>query len=405
MIKRDLYLNQIRNFIDKPLIKVITGIRRSGKSVILKLLKEELLERKINEEQIIYLNFDSFEFADIDKADKLYNYIKTRIKEQKRYYILLDEIQEVDSWEKAVNSFLIDFDSDIYITGSNSRLLSSELATYIAGRYVEVNLFTLSFSEYLLFKTTRTGNTKLDTRSEFETFLRMGGFPVLHIAEYQMETAYKVVYDIYSSAILRDTVQRNNIRDVELLERVVKFVFDNVGNNFSAKNIADYFKSQQRKIDLNTVYNYLNALQNAFIIDRIPRYDLKGKEILKTNEKYFVGDQAIIYSVMGYKDRIISGVLENIVMLELKRRGYSVFTGKLDDREIDFIGEKNETKIYVQVSFKMENQSTIDREFAPLLEIKDNFPKYVVTMDELWSDNIEGIKHVHIADFLLQENF
>ena len=405
MIKRDLYLNQIRNFIDKPLIKVITGIRRSGKSVILKLLKEELLERKINEEQIIYLNFDSFEFADIDKADKLYNYIKTRIKEQKRYYILLDEIQEVDSWEKAVNSFLIDFDSDIYITGSNSRLLSSELATYIAGRYVEVNLFTLSFSEYLLFKTTRTGNTKLDTRSEFETFLRMGGFPVLHIAEYQMETAYKVVYDIYSSAILRDTVQRNNIRDVELLERVVKFVFDNVGNNFSAKNIADYFKSQQRKIDLNTVYNYLNALQNAFIIDRIPRYDLKRKEILKTNEKYFVGDQAIIYSVMGYKDRIISGVLENIVMLELKRRGYSVFTGKLDDREIDFIGEKNETKIYVQVSFKMENQSTIDREFAPLLEIKDNFPKYVVTMDELWSDNIEGIKHVHIADFLLQENF
>lgn len=405
MIKRDLYLNQIRDFIDKPLIKVITGIRRSGKSVILKLLKEELIERKINEEQIIYLNFDSFEFADIDKADKLYNYIKIRIKEQKRYYILLDEIQEVDSWEKAVNSFLIDFDSDIYITGSNSRLLSSELATYIAGRYVELNLFTLSFSEYLLFKTTRTGNTKLDTRSEFETFLRMGGFPVLHIAEYQMETAYKVVYDIYSSAILRDTVQRNNIRDVELLERVVKFVFDNVGNNFSAKNIADYFKSQQRKIDLNTVYNYLNALQNAFIIDRIPRYDLKGKEILKTNEKYFVGDQAIIYSVMGYKDRIISGVLENIVMLELKRRGYSVFTGKLDDREIDFIGEKNKTKIYVQVSFKMESQSTIDREFAPLLEIKDNFPKYVVTMDELWSDNIEGIKHVHIADFLLQENF
>ena len=405
MIKRDLYLNQLRDFIDKPLIKVITGIRRSGKSVILKLLKEELLERKINEEQIIYLNFDSFEFADIDKADKLYNYIKTRIKEQKRYYILLDEIQEVDSWEKAVNSFLIDFDSDIYITGANSRLLSSELATYIAGRYVELNLFTLSFSEYLLFKTTRTGNTKLDTRAEFETFLRMGGFPVLHIAEYQMETAYKVVYDIYSSAILRDTIQRNNIRDVELLERVVKFVFDNVGNNFSAKNISDYFKSQQRKIDLNTVYNYLNALQNAFIIDRIPRYDLKGKQILKTNEKYFVGDQAIIYSAMGYKDRIISGVLENIVMLELKRRGYNVFTGKLDDREIDFIGEKNETKIYVQVSFKMESQSTIDREFSPLLEIKDNFPKYVVTMDELWTDNIEGIKHVHIADFLLQENF
>jgi predicted AAA+ superfamily ATPase len=405
MIKRDLYLNQLRSFIDKPFIKVITGIRRSGKSVILKLLKEELLMRQISEEQIIYLNFDSFEFSDIDRADKLYAYIKERIKGGKRYYILLDEIQEVNSWEKAVNSFLVDFDSDIYITGSNSRLLSSELATYLAGRYVEIHLYTLSFSEYLLFKTTLTDNSEMNIRSEFNTFLRMGGFPVLHIADYPTDAVYKVVYDIYSSAILRDTIQRNNIRDVELLERVVKFVFDNVGNKFSAKNVADYFKSQQRKIDLNTVYNYLSALQSAFIIDRIPRYDLKGKEILKTHEKYFAGDQAIIYAVMGYKDRLISGVLENIVMLELKRRGYRVFTGKWDDREIDFVAEKNEAKIYVQVAYKMEGQSTVDREFAPLLEIRDHHPKYVVTMDELWHDNIEGVKHINIADFLLMENY
>jgi predicted AAA+ superfamily ATPase len=405
MIKRDLYLNQLRGFIDKPLIKVITGIRRSGKSVILKLLKEELLMRQISEEQIIYLNFDSFEFSDIDRADKLYASIKERIKGGKRYYILLDEIQEVNSWEKAVNSFLVDFDSDIYITGSNSRLLSSELATYLAGRYVEIHLYTLSFSEYLHFKTTLTDNSEMNIRSEFNTFLRMGGFPVLHIADYPPDAVYKVVYDIYSSAILRDTIQRNNIRDVELLERVVKFVFDNVGNKFSAKNVADYFKSQQRKIDLNTVYNYLSALQSAFIIDRIPRYDVKGKEILKTHEKYFAGDQAIIYAVMGYKDRLISGVLENIVMLELKRRGYRVFTGKWDDREIDFVAEKNEAKIYVQVAYKMEGQSTIDREFAPLLEIRDHHPKYVVTMDELWHDNIEGVKHIYIADFLLMENY
>jgi hypothetical protein len=405
VIKRDLYLNQIRDFIDKPIIKVITGIRRCGKSVILKLLKEELLNKQINEEQIIYLNFDSFEFSDIDKAEKLYTYVKERIKEKQRYYILLDEVQEVDSWEKAVNSFFVDFDSDIYITGSNSRLLSSELATYLAGRYVEIHLYTLSFSEYLQFKLNRTGNRVINTKLEFNIFLRMGGFPVLHIADYPPDTAYKVVYDIYSSAILRDTIQRNNIRDVELLERVVKFVFDNVGNKFSAKNVADYFKSQQRKIDLNTVYNYLNALQSAFIIDRIPRYDLKGKELLKTFEKYFVGDQAIIYAVMGYKDRLISGILENIVMLELKRRGYQVFTGKWDDREIDFVAEKQEAKIYVQVTYKMEGQSTIDREFAPLLEIRDNHPKYVVSMDELWRDNIQGIKHVHISDFLLMEDF
>jgi len=391
MIKRDLYLKQIKPFIDKPLIKVITGIRRSGKSVILKLLKEELLEKGVEERQIIYLNLESLEFSDIDRAEKLYQYIKERINKQKRSYILLDEIQEVNSWEKAVNSFLTDFDV--------------ELATYLTGRYVEIHLYPLSFSEYLHFKTARTGITELNIKTEFETFLRMGGFPVLHIAEYPIESVYKIIFDIYSSAILRDTIQRHKIRDVELLERVVKFVFDNVGNKFSAKNVADYFKSQQRKIDLNTVYNYLNALESAFIIDRIPRYDLVGKEILKTYEKYFTGDQGIIFSVMGFKDRMILGVLENIVMLELKRRGFKVFTGKWGEREVDFVAEKNENKIYVQVAYKMTEQSTIDREFNPLLEIKDNHPKYVVTMDEFWKDNIEGIKHMHITDFLLMERW
>ena len=405
MIKRSIYLNQLKPFIDKPLIKVITGVRRSGKSTILKLLKEDLLEKDIEESQIIYLNFESLEYSEIDKAEKLYSYVKKRIVKNKRIYILLDEIQEISSWERVINSFLADFDSDIYITGSNSRLLSSELTTYITGRYIEIHVFTLSFSEYLQFKAFRTEKPELTVKAEFEIFLRMGGFPVLHIAQYPIESAYRIVYDIYSSAILRDTIQRNKIRDVELLERVVKFVFDNVGNKFSAKNVADFFKSQQRKIDLNTVYNYLDALERAFIIDRIPRYDLAGKEILKTFEKYFVGDQAIIYSVMGYKDRMISGVLENIVMLEMKRRGFKVFTGKWGDKEVDFVAEKNENKIYVQVAYKMMEQSTIDREFTPLLGIKDNHPKFVVTMDEIWQDNIEGIKHIHIADFLLMPSW
>lgn len=233
----------------------------------------------------------------------------------------------------------------------------------------------------------------------------MGGFPVLHTGDYSFETAYKVVFDIYSSAILRDTVQRYNIRDVELLERVVKYVFDNVGNKFSAKNVADYFKSQNRKIDLNTVYNYLNALEGAFIIYRIQRYDVKGKEILKTQEKYFAGDQSLLYAVMGFKDRLISGVLENIVMLELKRRGYRVFVGKLDDKEIDFIAEKSGEKVYIQVTYKMSEQSTVNREFSPLFDIKDHFPKYVVSMDETWKDNIEGVRHKHIADFLLIDQY
>jgi predicted AAA+ superfamily ATPase len=405
MIKRELYLNQLRKFIDKPFIKVIAGLRRSGKSCILILLRDELLSMGVEENNIIYINFESFEFSDIDKAEKLYTFVKSKITNKQRYYILLDEIQEVESWEKAVNSFLVDFNADIYITGSNSRLLSSELATYLAGRYIEFQINTLSFSEYLQFKRERTKEKSSNLYLEFEYFLRMGGFPVLHTGDYSFETAYKVVYDIYSSAILRDTVQRYSIRDVELLERVVKYVFDNVGNKFSAKNVADYFKSQNRRIDLITVYNYLNALEGAFIIYPIQRYDVKGKEILKTQEKYFVGDQSLLYSVMGFKDRLISGVLENIVMLELKRRGYRVFVGKFDDKEIDFVAEKSGEKVYIQVTYKMSEQATVNREFGPLLEIKDHYPKYVVSMDETWKDNIEGVKHKHIADFLIIDQY
>jgi predicted AAA+ superfamily ATPase len=405
MIERKLYLDQLRDLIDKPLIKIITGMRRSGKSAILLLLKDELLRRGVEEKHIIHLNFESLELSDIESAEILYKFVSKKIIDRERYYILLDEVQEVSSWEKSVNSFFTDFNTDIYITGSNSRMLSSELATYLAGRYVEISIHTLSFSEYLYFRKVRTGKEAVNKGEEFRTFLRRGGFPVLHIAEYTNETADRIVFDIYSSIILRDVVQRIRIRDVELLERVVRYVFDNVGNKFSAKNVADYFKSQQRRIDLNTIYNYLNALEGAYIIYRIPRYDIKGKEILKTLEKYFVSDISIIYSVMGYRDRIISGLLENIVLLELKRRGYKVFTGSSDVKEIDFIAEKEDKRIYIQVSFRMESQSTIDREFYPLLQIRDHHPKYVVTMDDLWHDNIEGIQHKHIADFLLMDEF
>ena len=401
MILRESYLHLLRDYIDKPFIKVITGLRRSGKSVLLMMLRDELINNGIDENNIIYLNFESFEFSEIDDSNKLYLFLRSKISNKKQYYILLDEIQEVKSWEKAVNSLRVDFNADIYLTGSNSRLLSSELATYLAGRYIEIPVYTLSFNEYLLFRQEYSPDKIEGIYAEFEHFLRKGGFPAIHTGNYSDETAYKAIYDIYSSAILRDTVQRYNIRDVELLERVVKYVFDNVGNSFSAKSVADYFKSQNRKIDLNTVYNYLNALEGAFIIYRIPRYDIKGKELLKTNEKYFVGDQSLLYAVMGFKDRLISGVLENIVMLDLKRRGFKVFVGKSNEKEIDFIGEKAEYKIYIQVTYKMTEKSTIDREFTPLLDIKDNHPKYVVSMDQTWSDNIEGIQHKHIADFLL----
>ncbi|KAA6313549.1 hypothetical protein EZS27_035696 [termite gut metagenome] len=234
----------------------------------------------------------------------------------------------------------------------------------------------------------------------FTEYLRFGGFPVIHTADYVEDTTYKVVFDIYSSVILRDTVQRYNIRDIELLERVVKYAFDNIGNTFSGKNVADYFKSQQRKVDVNTVYTYLHALEGAFILYRVPRYDVKGKEILKTQEKFYLSDVSLLYATMGYRDRLIGGILENIVFLELKRLGYQIFIGKLETREIDFIDEKRNEKIYIQVAYKLDSEQIIEREFSVLQSINDNFPKYVVTMDEFWKENIDGIKHLHISDFL-----
>jgi len=381
MIQRDLYINKIKEFIDKPFIKVITGIRRSGKSSILLLLKEEILRRGAEEKNIHFINFESFNYSEIKTGEDLYTSIKQQITPSNKHYILLDEIQEVIGWEKAVNSFLLDFNADIYITGSNSHLLSSELATFLAGRYVEFQIQTLTFRECLSFNTELQKSDK-SRFEKFEYFMRIGGFPVLHTSTYSLESAYKIVFDIYSSAILRDTVQRYKIRDVELLERIVKYVFDNIGNSFSAKNIADYFKSQQRKIDLNTVYNYLNALESAFIIKRIQRYDVKG-----------------------YKDRMISGILENIVLLELLSRDYKVAVGKVGTKEIDFIATKGNSKFYIQVAYLMPEKATVEREFTPLLELKDHYPKYVVSMDSIWTDTIEGVKHFHIADFLLMENY
>jgi len=406
IIPRPLYVDQIRPFIGKPLVKVLTGIRRCGKSSILMMLRDEIQKDVASPDNVIYINFDNLDYAELTDAEKLHAYLRDRMKGEGRFYLFLDEIQEVNPWEKVVNSLLASTDADIYITGSNSRLLSSELATYIAGRYIEVKVSTLSFREYLAFKEARTGVLPDDIHSEVKRYIRLGGFPSVHIADYDEDVAYRIVNDIYSSAILRDTVQRHSIRNVELLERVVKFVFDNVGNTFSGKNVADYFKSQQRVLDLNTVYNYLNALETAYIVRRIPRYNVAGKQILQTSEKYYIGDPSLAYAVMGYKDRMISGVLENIVMMELERRGYRVYVGKVDSREVDFIGERRNEKVYVQVSYTaMGSPDTMSREFGPLLAVSDNYPKYVVTMDGFWTDNVEGVKHKHLADFLLLEEY
>lgn len=401
MINRPNYLQQLKPFINTPLIKVMTGIRRSGKSTVMKLLREELISQGIAEQQIIHINFESFAFSDFKTANKLYMLVKEKILTTDKYYLLLDEIQEVSEWEKAVNAFMVDFNLDLYITGSNSHLLSSELSTYLAGRYVEIPIFTLSFQEFLDFKTAYSPETSSNPTALFHEYLRKGGFPMVHTANYEAETVYKIVQDIYASVILRDTVQRHKIRDVELLERIVKYAFDNIGNTFSGKNVADYFKSQQRKIDLNTVYNYLKALESAFILHRVERFDIKGKEILKTQEKFYLGDVSLLYATMGFRTSLISGILENLVYLELKRRGYQVYIGKLDKQEIDFIAQKQNEKIYIQVAYKLESEETVKREFSPLQEIADNYPKYVITMDELWKENLGGVEHIYIADFLV----
>ena len=405
MIERELYMRQIRPFMGQPVVKVITGIRRCGKSVVLQLVADELLRRGVERESIVYMNFESFEWMDLSDARALYAHVKGVVDGRPgKPCILLDEVQEVEGWERAVNSFIVDWGADVYVTGSNSRMLSSELATYLAGRYVSIHVMPLSFGEYLLFH--GIGERDAATlRSEFRKYLRLGGFPAVHTARYDETTAYKLVYDIYSSVILRDTVQRHGIRNVELLERVIKFVFDNIGNRLNAKNIADYFKSQHRRVDPNTVYNYLEALQGAYVVQRVQRYDIKGKELLQTNEKYFVSDLSLIYAVMGCRDRFIAGALENVVYWEMRRRGYDVYIGRLESSEVDFVGIRREAKLYVQVTYRMEAAGTVEREFGPLLAIDDQHPKFVVSMDDAWHDNVEGVRHRHIAEFLTDETW
>ena len=404
-VRRLDYLQEVSPFIGKPFIKVLSGVRRCGKSSILSLLRDELIAQGAEAAHIIFINFESFAFSTLKTAADLYQYIVERVQPKQRVYLLFDEIQEVAGWEKCINSCLVDFDADIYITGSNALLLSSELATYLAGRYIEIPIHTLSFAEYLQFQAHYFPQRNMTQREAFATYLRKGGFPVIHTADYGEQEAYKIVADIYASVLLRDTIQRFNIRDIELLERVVKYAFDNIGNSFSGKNVADYFKNQKRKLDVNTIYNYLNALEAAFVLYPTRRYDIKGKELLKTQEKFYLSDVSLLYALLGYTDQKISGILENIVFLELKRRRYNVYIGKLGTKEIDFIAEKHGAKLYIQVAYKLESQETVNREFSSLLEIRDQYPKFVVTMDEFWQENVEGVRHFYIADFLLSKEY
>lgn len=404
MIRRDKYLKELWPYVNKPIIKVITGIRRAGKSELLKMIREELLKQEVEESQIVYINFESFQWNAYKNAEALFVLLQEKYTEQngKRMYVLLDEVQEVESWEKVINSLLADWNVDIYITGSNSHLLSSELSTFLSGRYVEICVYPLSFREFLDFHHLRHDDV-LQRRKWFGQYLRQGGFPVAHIADYADSNIYKLVYDIYSSILLRDTIQRYKIRNVDMLERLVYFLFNNIGNNFSAKNVSAYLKNQQRKLDHETLYNYLNALQASFILQRAPRYDLKGKELLQTNEKYFLTDISLLHALQGYQPSLIAGMLENVVYAELKRQNFRVYVGKWGDVEVDFVAEKEEKRLYIQVCYKVDVSTTMARELSAFKNIQDNYPKYLVTTDDLITGSYDGIQCVHICDFLMED--
>ena len=394
-------MQRIRPFMNTDLIKVFTGIRRAGKSVMLELVKNELKKSGIGEENFLCINFEQFSNSQFLDVESLYKKITDFQKNTKgKIYLFFDEIQEVDGWEKCINSCRIDFDCDIYITGSNAKLLSGELATYLAGRYVEFVIYPFSFAEF--FEMNLIKNPNVDKATCFMQFLKTGGMPFLSNFPDDDSAKSQYLIDIYNSVVLKDVVKRNNIRDVDTLERIVAYAFSNIGHIFSATSLSKYFKSENRKISHDTILNYLKFCSDAFLFYKINRYDLEGKKIVTVNEKYYCADHGLREALLGKNIQNIDQVLENIVCLELLRRNYKVYVGKKGDLEIDFIAEKQGKKIYIQVAYLLANEETIKREFSVYNFVKDSYPKYVVSMDDLdFSQN--GIIHKNIKDFLLME--
>lgn len=403
MIHRELYMHRIRPFIGTDLIKVLTGIRRSGKSVMLDLIKEELTAQGIPESQFLTCNFENMRFTHLRTAEALHQEIIDRTNALSgKVYLFFDEIQEVADWEKCVNSFRVELDCDIYITGSNAKLLSGELATYLAGRYVEFVIYPFSFAEFS--KLYRTVFPDTNSAQCFARYLTSGGMPYLSCLRFEEEPSQQYLEGLYHSVVLKDIVKRNNVRDVDLLERIIAYATANVGTTFSATSIVKYLKSEGRIVATETVLNYLKHCLDAFLFYRVKRQDLQGKSILTTNEKYYIADHGIREAVFGGNMREINLILENIVFLELLRRGYTVTVGKAGEKEIDFIGAKKDQLLYVQVCYLLASEETVQREFGAYSTIRDNFPKYVVSMDELDLSR-NGIKHRNIRDFLTMEEW
>ena len=403
MIKREMYMKRIRPFMGTDLVKVMTGIRRSGKSVMLELIRKELLESGIKPEQFITINFEDMSYSHLLTASALHSEITARAaKINGKAYLFFDEIQEVKDWEKCINSFRVSLDCDIYITGSNARLLSGELATYLGGRYVEFTLYPFSFSEFLDLYRPIAGDEPI--QKCFQKYLVSGGMPYLANIRYADEPSRQYLLDLFHSVQLKDILIRNKIRDVDLLERIISYITVNIGNPFSATSLAKFLKSEHRTVAPDTILNYIKYCCDAYLFYQVKRENLQGKQILSTNEKYYIADHGIREAVFGGNMRDINLVLENIVYMELLRRGYKVTVGKIDTKEIDFICDKQGRKLYVQVTYLLASEETILREFGAYDNVRDNFPKYVVSMDE-FDMSRNGIKHRNIRDFLLEKEW
>ena len=403
MIKREMYMKRIRPFINTELIKVMTGIRRCGKSVMLELIKEELIEEGISSEQFISINFEDMGYINLLTAKALHDEVTKRAaKITGEVYLFFDEIQEVDGWEKCVNSLRITLDCDIYITGSNAKLLSGELATYLGGRYVEFVIYPFSFAEFMELYHSISPDESV-TKC-FQKYLLAGGMPYLSNIRYQEEPSRQYLYDLFNSVQLKDIVKRNKIRDVDLLERIIAYIMANVGNTFSANSIAKFLKNEKRTVAPETILNYIKYCCDAYLFYQVKREDLQGKQILSSNEKYYIADHGIREAVFGGNMRDINLILENIVYLELLRRGYTVTVGKAGTKEVDFVCSKRDEKLYVQVTYLLASEETIEREFGVYESIRDNFPKYVVSLDE-FDMSRNGIKHWNIREFLLQQEW
>ena len=399
MIVRPDYIHAIIPFIDQPLVKILAGVRRCGKSTIFEMLADEFRNRGIPEDRIIQKRYTEMDIPEDISAKDMYEELLNNIQGKGRCYLLLDEIQEVKGWERCVNSLLEGQNVDIYVTGSNSKLMSSELSTYLTGRFVSIPVYTLSFKEYIDFK-------KQDSRSERELldeYIRFGGFPIIALGNYDEQSAYQIVNGIYHTVISRDIVKRHRINRQDLFDRVVKYIVENMGKTFSASSITKFLKSEHRTVSAESIYNYLRWLEQAFIIYPCHRYDIQGKSILKTQEKYYLADVALKYCLLGYDRKMLDGALENIVFLERKRRGYDVYIGKNASREIDFIGIRRNEKVYVQVCVQLPENS--DREIGNLMEVPDHYPKYVVTTNSMDTGIDNGIRIVYLADFLLSERW